>query len=88
MKQNVALEKMVKKFQVAEEFAKRVNSETSGVATNDYNRAELFNKYLVSIVTDPDYSIFIPTKQVEFGDITFHMNELELPPAFLRATVA
>ena len=71
-----------------ENFPSRiVNNETKEVATCDYNKAELFNKCTVSIVTDPDYS-FIPTKQVEFGDITFYIDELEISEDLHRLKIS
>ena len=70
--------KYLKSLQIENFLSRIVNSETNEVATNDYDKAEFFNKYFVSIVTDPDYSIFIPTKQFEFGDFTLHINEFEI----------
>ena len=41
---------------------------------------QIISKKTFSIITDPDYSFFIPTKQLgkkEVGDITLHIDELE-----------
>ena len=92
-KQTFLLKKVAKEFSSTwraweKNFLSRiVNNETKEIATSDYNKAELFKKYFVSIVTDPDYSFFIPTKQVEFGNITY-IDELEISKDLHRLNVS
>ena len=65
-----------------------MNNETKEVATSDYNKADLFKRYFVSIVTDPDYSFLIPTKQLEFGNITFYIDQLEISKDLHRVNIS
>ena len=72
-----------------ENFPSRiVNKETKEVATTDYNKTKLFKRYFVSIVVDPDYSFFIPSKEVECGDITFYTDEFEISKDLHRLNIS